>query len=386
MGKPKKQTIAYLKGLTKLVIQATKGTTDLVETMHSTIERGHLPLGESRATTTSGITGLVYKSIRGGAQLVGTSLDYAMQTVIPLLNDELVPSRKKDVFLSIINGVYGDRLLLSENELALGMRFFYQNQPIDNQLSSNVKSPSTKIMLFIHGLCMSHHCWESGDENLSSNMAETLGYTPVYLDYNTGRCIADNGQELATQLEQLVDNWPVSVSHITTAGHSMGGLVARSARYYGEKDNCRWIHLNKTMASIGTPHAGAPLEKVASVLENLMQLSPYAIPFTRLTKIRSEGIENLRHGEITATGDEFVPLPIDVEYFALAATLNKQEKFTAEKFLGDGLVTPDSAFGQGQDSACTLLIPAENKWLSYELGHNEMLTDSGVFQQLEKWL
>ena len=385
MDKPKKQTIAYLKGLTKLVIQATKGTTDLVETMHSTIERAHLPLGESRAATTSGITGLVYKSIRGGTQLVGTSLDYAMQTVIPLLNDELVPSRKKDVFLSIINGVYGDRLLLTENELALGMQFFHQNQAIDSQLSSNLKSPSTKIMLFIHGLCMSHHCWESGGENLSSKMAETLGYTPVYLDYNTGRCIADNGLELAIQLEKLVDIWPVNVSNITIVGHSMGGLVARSASYYGEKNNCRWLHINKTLVSIGTPHAGAPLEKVASALENLMQLSPYAIPFVRLTKIRSQGIENLRYGEITIS-DIFVPLPIDVEYFALAATLNKQQKFTTEKFIGDGLVTPDSAFGQGQDSSSTLLIPAENKRLIYELGHNEMLTDAGVFKQLETWL
>jgi pimeloyl-ACP methyl ester carboxylesterase len=385
MDKPKRQTIAYLKGLTKLVIQATKGTTDLVETMHSTIERAHLPLGESRAATTSGITGLVYKSIRGGTQLVGTSLDYAMQTVIPLLNDELVPSRKKDVFLSIINGVYGDRLLLTENELALGMQFFHQNQAIDSQLSSNLKSPSTKIMLFIHGLCMSHHCWESGGENLSSKMAETLGYTPVYLDYNTGRCIADNGLELAIQLEKLVDIWPVNVTNITIVGHSMGGLVARSASYYGEKNNCRWLHINKTLVSIGTPHAGAPLEKVASALENLMQLSPYAIPFVRLTKIRSQGIENLRYGEIT-TSDKFVPLPIDVEYFALAATLNKQQKFTTEKFIGDGLVTPDSAFGQGQDSSSTLLIPAENKRLIYELGHNEMLTDAGVFQQLETWL
>jgi pimeloyl-ACP methyl ester carboxylesterase len=385
MDKPKRQTIAYLKGLTKLVIQATKGTTDLVETMHSTIERAHLPLGESRAATTSGITGLVYKSIRGGTQLVGTSLDYAMQTVIPLLNDELIPSRKKDVFLSIINGVYGDRLLLTDNELALGMQFFHQNQAIDSQLSSNLKSPSTKIMLFIHGLCMSHHCWESGGENLSSKMAETLGYTPVYLDYNTGRCIADNGLELAIQLEKLVDIWPVNVSNITIVGHSMGGLVARSASYYGEKNNCRWLHINKTLVSIGTPHAGAPLEKVASALENLMQLSPYAIPFVRLTKIRSQGIENLRYGEIT-TSDKFVPLPIDVEYFALAATLNKQQKFTTEKFIGDGLVTPDSAFGQGQDSSSTLLIPAENKRLIYELGHNEMLTDAGVFQQLETWL
>jgi pimeloyl-ACP methyl ester carboxylesterase len=386
MGTPKKQTIAYLKGLTKLVIRATKGTTDLVETMHSTIERGHLPLGESHATTTSGITGLVYKSIRGGAELVGTSLDYAMQKVIPLLNDELVPSRKKDVFLSIINGIYGDQLLLTENELTLNMRFFYQNQVIDHQLCSNLKSPSTKIMLFIHGLCMSHHCWESDDENFSSRMAVTLGFTPIYLNYNTGRCIADNGQQLATQLDQLIDYWPVKVTHITIAGHSMGGLVARSARYYGEKDKCRWIHLNKTMISIGTPHTGAPLEKVAYQLEQLMQFSPYAIPFIRLTKIRSQGIENLRHGKIIATDNKFVPLPKSINYYALAATLNKQEKFTAEKIIGDGLVTPDSAFGQGQDSARSLLIPAANKSLIYELGHNEMLTDAGVYQQLERWL
>jgi pimeloyl-ACP methyl ester carboxylesterase len=386
MDIPKKQTIAYLKGLTKLVIQATKGTTDLVETMHSTIEQGHLAMGESHAAKTSGITGLIYKSIRGGAQLVGTSLDYAMQQVIPLLNDELIPSKNKDVFLSILNGVYGDQLLLTDNELTLDMQFFYQSQAIDDQLCSALKSPSKKIMLFIHGLCMSHHCWKSNDKNLSSSMADTLGFTPIYLNYNTGRTIADNGQQLARQLEQLIDSWPVSVSQITMVGHSMGGLIARSAHYYGEQYHCRWIDLNKKMASIGTPHAGAPLEKIACQLEKLMQLSPYATPFIRLTKMRSQGIENLRYSEITDTGDKFLPLPTAVEYFALAATLNKRERFTAENFLGDGLVTPDSAFGQRQNPIHSLLIPPENKWLGYELGHNEMLTHPGVYQQLEKWL
>jgi hypothetical protein len=102
--------------------------------------------------------------------------------------------------------------------------------------------------------------------------------------------------------------------------------------------------------------------------------------------MRSQGIENLRYSEITDTGDKFLPLPTAVEYFALAATLNKRERFTAENFLGDGLVTPDSAFGQRQNPIHSLLIPPENKWLGYELGHNEMLTHPGVYQQLEKWL
>ncbi|MFT4996913.1 MAG: pimeloyl-ACP methyl ester carboxylesterase [Flavobacteriales bacterium] len=386
MGNPNKQTIEYLKGLTKLVIHATKSTTDLVEAMHSTIERGHLPLGESRATSTSGITGLVYKSIRGGAQLVGTSLDYAMQKAIPLLDDEHIPSRNKDIFLSVINGVYGDRLSLTNNELALRMTFIHQQQAVDTQLVSQIKSPSDKILLFIHGLCMSHHSWESDKQNLSKNMAEKLGFTPIYLHYNTGRAIADNGHELAEKIEQLVASWPVNVSNITIVGHSMGGLVARSARYYSEQDSFRWIQLNKKLISIGTPHSGAPLEKFAAMLESLMQRSPYAVPFVRLTKIRSKGIENLRHGEITAIADKFVPLPIGIEYFAIAAILSKKENFSAETIVGDGLVTPSSAFGQHKDPARTLAIPDANKSLKYELGHNEMLWDIGVYQQLEKWL
>ena len=241
-------------------------------------------------------------------------------------------------------------------------------------------------MLFVHGLCMSHHCWENDDTNLSSEMAQKLGFTPVYLHYNTGQTIANNGRELAAKLEELVNNWPIAITDIVIAGHSMGGLVARSARYYGGNNNYNWLHANKKLASIGTPHNGAPLEKGVSVLENLMQLSPYALPFTRLTKIRSRGIENLRQGSITDIEDEFVALPIGVEYFALAAVLNRKQHSAAEKIIGDGLVTPDSALGQSRDPTRVLSIPSENKWTGYGIGHNEMLCHAEVFDQLTIWL
>jgi pimeloyl-ACP methyl ester carboxylesterase len=381
MGKPSKHAIEYVRGLIKLVINATNGTTDLVETMHSTIELGQQPLDESRASITSGITGLIYKGIRGGTKLIGTSLDYAMQAVLPFLEEDIEPSKTRDIFLSVINGVYGDKLVVTENPLALEMKFFYQQQElIPSQL--NLKQPSKKIMLFVHGLCLSHHCWEDDDTNLSSDMAQKLGFTPVYLHYNTGQTIASNGRELASKLEALVSYWPIAVTDITIVGHSMGGLVVRSAHYYAGNKNYNWLHANKKLVSIGTPHHGAPLEKGASVLENLMQLSQYALPFTRLTKIRSRGIENLRHGSITDIEDEFVPLPIDVEYFALAAVLSENKHFLAEKIIGDGLVTPDSALGQSNDSTRVLSIPLENKWTGQGVGHNEMLCHPEVFEQL----
>jgi pimeloyl-ACP methyl ester carboxylesterase len=387
MGKPNKQAIEYVRGLIKLAINATKGTTNLVENMHSTIELGHKPLGESRSSTTSGITGLVYKSIRGGSRLVGTSLDYALQAVLPFLEENIEPSKTRDSFLSVINGVYGDKLEATENPLALDMKFFCQQQElIPTQLKLNLKQPSKKIMLFIHGLCMSHHCWEDDDKNLSNETAENLGFTPIYLHYNSGRTIAKNGCELASKLEELVNHWPIPITDITIVGHSMGGLVARSARYYGGNKDYNWLLANKKLVSIGTPHNGALLEQGASVLENLMKLSPYALPFTRLTKIRSQGIENLRHGSITDIEDEFVALPIGVEYFALAAVLNHNEDSPAKQIIGDGLVTLDSALGQSKYSSRALSIPNEHKWTGYGIGHNEMLCHPEVFEKLTIWL
>ena len=54
------------------------------------------------------------------------------------------------------------------------------------------------------------------------------GVTPVYLRYNPGRHISENGRDLAHRLQALVDAWPVPVEAISILAHSMGGLVSRS--------------------------------------------------------------------------------------------------------------------------------------------------------------
>jgi pimeloyl-ACP methyl ester carboxylesterase len=385
-----KQTLKDLKGLTQLVIEATTGTTDLVEKVHSTIEKLHLPLGQSRADKTQGITGLVYNSIRSVAKVAGVGLDLAMEKVIPLLEDSNDTSKARDNFLAVINGVLGDRLAEKDNSLALEMAFFHGRQKLHNETIAasfeGVPEIGGKLMVFVHGLCMNHNCWANEEGNRSHDLAIELDYVPLYLTYNTGKAIATNGIDFADKLESLLAAWPTPVTELIIVGHSMGGLITRSAYHHGEHKNHEWLSVASTLVSLGSPHQGSPLERGGIVIEQLMSLSPYAIPYTRLTNIRSRGIGDLRFGGITHEQKEFVQLPSSVRYFALAALLNKTPNATAEKIIGDGLVPLDSAFGQSSDTDRTLDIPSEHKWIGYGLGHNEMLWDQAVFKQLQKFL
>ena len=142
----------------------------------------------------------------------------------------------------------------------------------------------------------------------------------------------------------------------------------------------------RKLFSLGTPHHGAPLERGGNRLDYLMELSPYVAPFTSLGKARSAGITDLRYGSITDVAHEFVPLPDDVECYALAATLGKRRSVLAERLVGDGLVPLNSALGKHTDSARTLEPPTERQWIGYEMGHLELLGRAEVYSQLHEWL
>ena len=168
----------------------------------------------------------------------------------------------------------------------------------------------------------------------------------VQLRYNSGRSIDANGRNLAVMLEALLERWPVPVTQLVIVGHSMGGLVARSAIHHGTAAGHSWRARLRKLFSLGTPHHGAPLERGGNRLDYVMELSPYVAPFTSLGKARSAGITDLRYGSITDVEHEFVPLPDDVECYALAATLGKRRGLLADRLVGDGLVPLDSALGQ----------------------------------------
>ncbi len=77
-------TVADLRGAARLAFDATLGITTLVEKMHHTIQLVHPPLGASRAESTRGLTGLIYRSIRGTTRVIGKGLDAGLAPVASL--------------------------------------------------------------------------------------------------------------------------------------------------------------------------------------------------------------------------------------------------------------------------------------------------------------
>lgn len=379
MGLINRRQLSDLRGAVRLAVEATVGVTDLVEKMHHTIQLRHPPLGASRADNTSGLTGFVYRSIRGTTRLVGKGLDAGMAPVSALLPEE-DSNATRDAFVSAINGMYGDHLVQTDNSLAIEMELRFEGQPVDfEQLPA---ARTEKVMLFVHGLCLNDGHWTRDGYNHGQALATDLGYTPLYLRYNSGLPIVENGRALAG----LLQDWPQRPGELVIVGHSMGGLIARSACHQGSLADHEWLQHLQKLIFIGTPHQGAPLERGGNWLEYAMDFSPYAKPFTRITTKRSAGISDLRHGSISDTVQDFVPLPVDVECYAMAATLGKKQTRVSERLTGDGLVPLNSALGRHKDSSRTLMFPEDRQWVGFETGHLELLGDPGVYAQLRNWL
>jgi pimeloyl-ACP methyl ester carboxylesterase len=379
-------TVADLRGAARLAFDATVGITTLVEKMHHTIQLVHPPLGPSRADSTSGLTGLIYRTIRGTTRAIGKGLDAGLTPVAALL-PEGESTARRNAWVSAINGVYGDHLERTANPLAIEMSFLHEGNFVDpGRPGKVVQQASGKVLLAIHGLCLNEQHWARDGHHRIAGAAQATGHTIIHLRYNSGRSIDANGRSLAVMLEALLERWPVPVTQLAIVGHSMGGLVARSAIHHGGTAGHSWRGSLRRLFSLGTPHHGAPLERGGNRLDYVMELSPYVAPFTSLGKARSAGITDLRYGSITDVAQEIVPLPDDVACYALAATLGKRRGLLADRLLGDGLVPLDSALGKHPDGSRTLGLPKERQWIGYEMGHLELLGRPEVYSQLEKWL
>jgi pimeloyl-ACP methyl ester carboxylesterase len=374
-----------------MTVDAAEATTEVVEKMHRTIQTRPWRPGVSVADHTRGITGLVYRSVRGGIRLAGKAIDACLSPVAVLLPEgESSPSR--DAYRSIANGVCGDYLLRTENPLAIDMSLRYRGRRVDlrNPASvfeqHDVATPvSRKILVLVHGLCMNDQHWNRDGHDHGAALADELGYLPFYLRYNSGLQISSNGRALAELLEALIGNWTLPVEELVIMGHSMGGLVARSACHHGRTAGHVWPKYLRKLVFLGTPHHGAPLERVGHSLDFLMDLSPYAMPLTRISRARSAGITDLRHGTVSAAGHA-VPLPSGVKCYAAAAVRAAESGALAERLIGDGLVPLDSALGRHRDAARELAIPENRQWIGYGMKHVELLNHPEVYAEIRSWL
>jgi pimeloyl-ACP methyl ester carboxylesterase len=387
-----------LRGASRLAIDATRSVTDLIETMHRTIGGGPALLGRPLEGPTRLFTGLVYKSIRGVTQWVGASIDVALAQLSPLLG-ESVPGPERETILAVLNGVLGDYLQETGNPLALPMRLRRDGQPLtleQQALRAALPDATRTLVVLVHGSCMQDRQWLRLGHDHGAALTHDLGYTPLYLHYNSGLHISTNGRILAALLEELVAVWPAPLDELVLVGHSMGGLVSRSACHAGEMAGHSWRHKLRALVCLGSPHHGAALERGGNWIDVLLGVSRYSAPFARLGQIRSAGVTDLRFGNVLDEHweghDRFaprrdtrsaLPLPDRVACYAVAATTSSQP---AARLSGDGLVSVDSALGRHARAELTLAFPEAHQWIGFGMGHLDLLSRLDVYDTIRRWL
>jgi len=394
---PNSTRVNDIRGMNQLAVDAVTGLTDIAEALHYTI----LSLGLNDKTDkpkTRGITGFVYRSIRSVTGFVGDKIDASLSQLDSAFGQHK-SSLDREVAISMLNGVLGDHLLERENPLAIIMQLRRNGKPLsDVALRELFTKSNGKILLMVHGLCMNDLQWQVDEHDHGIELAKDLGYEPIYLHYNTGRHISENGRDLAALLEYLVgvSSQPLSLAIIA---HSMGGLVSRSAFYYAEEAQHNWPKQVDKMVFLGTPHHGAILEKGGNLIDVLLGSSPYSMPFTKLAKIRSAGITDLRYGSIIDEDwhgkDRFsyavdnrgpLALPKSVHCYTMAAVKNKQSTIISDRLVGDGLVNVNSALGRHDNELLHLSFPEQHQWIGRDMNHMDLLYHPDVYSQIKAWL
>jgi hypothetical protein len=271
----------------------------------------------------------------------------------------------------------GGRVLPLERE-ALAARLLEEGTPA-----------TPTLLVLVHGLCMNDLQWQRDGHDHGTFLAAPLGATPVYLHYNTGLPIAENGRQFAALMQRLLDAWPVPLQRVVLLTHSMGGLAARSALQHGQAAGQTWPAKVDDLVFLGTPHLGAPLERAGHGVDMLLGAAPftsrYTAPLARLGRIRSAGITDLRHG-LQGADQAPLPLPSGPRCWAVAASLGEGAGALKGRLLGDGLVPVDSALGRRHNPARALAFAAERQFVAHDTGHLALLSSPAVAQQLLQWL
>jgi pimeloyl-ACP methyl ester carboxylesterase len=306
--------------------------------------------------------------------------------------------------LAALNGLIGDRLEAEGSALQEPMAIRVGGGIVSTQsdaLARAFPDATPTLAVFLHGLMETEWSWHrrspNGDPPYGALLADELGFTPVYVRYNTGRRISQNGRSLAELLEALVSAWPVEVERVALIGHSMGGLVARSAAHQASEDRMRWPTLVRHVISLGTPHMGAPLEQGVHWLSAALAAVPETKPFADFLRRRSGGIRDLRQGSLVdedwrdcdpdalrAVACREVPLLDGATHCFVTATVTRTADHPVGRLVGDFLVLVPSASGRSH----TRRIPFRDEDGRHVGGahHFALLNHPAVYECLSEWL
>lgn len=310
--------------------------------------------------------------------------------------------------ISATNGVFGDFLARSGNGLATPLGFRSRDgrplKPTRAALAAEHPEASGDVAVYLHGLCCDERIWSAyadrhDGDSYAGKLQREQGWTPMFLRYNSGRHISENGEDFAVALETLLAHWPVKVRRVALIGHSMGGLIARSAAHQALDAGLLWPALISHLVCLGSPHHGAPLERFGHLATSLLDLLDITRPLATAINGRSAGIKDLRHGSLRHddwqgydldrvghdTRRPVQPLP-KARHHYVGAMLGEGPAHPATQLIGDGLVLADSAAGRHRDEALTVPFGPGDGVLLPGLHHLQLVNHPEVYRHLARWL
>lgn len=361
-----------LLGLKALIHDAVDATVDLVRDGHESVSRSINTVGDVAGVgePTRKVEAVRMKATRGvlsTVTFVNRSIEIVSNAAIdrawPASEDastEALPLRDdialgrpwwNDAVVGGLNGAIGDHLVRSGNPLGVDMvlrigdRYY-----VPDRCDANEFGELENISVFVHGLGTTEWSWVFGAEQswgdpsscFGTRLEDDLNLTPVWVRYNTGRTISENGLDLARLLTQLEKRAP-NLRSIVLLGHSMGGLVVRQACCDATEQEARWPELVRHVFYLGSPHQGAPLARFARGVSGVLEAVdlPATQIISRIIEGRSEGVKNLADGLESA-----LALP-DAHHTFISGSVTTDPDHPVGKILGDLLVQRKSAADDG---------------------------------------
>src|SRR5215218_9600642 len=368
------------RALVRLGFDELRGFTDSIgRTQRDVAARAfrHVPAGKPIRFVHDTVSRGVVGSLGGATAAVGRGAE-ALAGLRPRSERPLSATLPGGFGLAVLNGLIGDRLERDGSPLQepMSVRVGGLAVPPEREALARAFPQATgRLVVFVHGLMGEEHGWRLGVRrgrlDYGTRLAQERGFTPVYVRYNSGRHISENGRSLADLIAAVVAEWPVEVDEVALVGHSMGGLVSRSACH------C------------------AALEQAAHMASYAADLLPETRMFSTFLRRRSSGIRDLRHGSLVdedwrdrdpealrAAACQEVPLLEGATHCFVSATVTRSARHPLGRVIGDTLVLTNSASGRsrtrklGFDDEYGLHIGATN--------HIALLNHPAVYQKLRE--
>jgi pimeloyl-ACP methyl ester carboxylesterase len=379
-----------VRALGELASDALGGAAARIEEMHEGIaQRVFDSVGQTAAPVRLIHNGIAHGVHTGLRAAVGAAVRTGAR-VISLTRPPEAPSIEQATIgrlaIGALNGAFGDRLERELSPFAVQMTVRRGGGAVDVSSADAIREAfpdaTARLAVFVHGLCETEDAWSRGAPThvpYGPRLRVELGYTPVYVRYNSGRHISDNGRDLAQLLDQLTSAWPTQPEEIALIGHSMGGLIARSACHQGRDP---WVNAVRHVFVLSGPQLGAPLERAAHTASAAFARLPETRSLATALNVRSSGVKELRLAGQIATEIPFLEC---ANHYFLSAGISRNPDSLASRFLGALPVAGPSAWAQAGRGR-RLTFPIDHYRHVDGVQHFQLTNHPAVYEQIRRWL